>query len=61
MNDVSMRMVRVQSRLNSALCVEGYPGSEVGSQWRVECVKRTDASFSVSNDNCCRTLHRGAE
>ena len=49
----------MQSEVSLIFDLEGYPGSEVGSQWRVECAMMIDASFSESkSDACRRILHR---
>ncbi len=49
----------MQSEVSLTVCVEGYQGSEVGSQLRVECARMIDASFSESNSDACRRIsHR---
>ena len=49
----------MQTEVSLTSYVEGYRGSEAGSQLRVECAMMIDASFSESNGYACRRiLHR---
>ena len=49
----------MQSEVSLIFCLEGYPGSEAGSQLRVECAMMIDASFSELNSDACRRIsHR---
>ena len=56
---VLMREVNMRSEVSLIFGLEGYRGSEAGSQLRVECAMMIDASFYESNDDACRRiLHR---